>query len=57
MILIAITAAVMCCLFIGVQATVGIAVLLIVIGLASQYPALLVILAIAVIAGLLTSKK
>ncbi len=57
MTLIAITAAVMCCLFIGVQATVGIAVLLIIIGLASQYPSLLVILAVAVIASLLIKKK
>lgn len=57
MILIAITAALMCCLFIGVQATIGVAVLLIIIGLASKYPALLVILAIAVIASLLVKKK
>lgn len=57
MTLIAITAAVMCCLFIGVQATVGIAALLIIIGLATQFPILLVVLAIAVIAALLTKKK
>ncbi len=57
MTLIAITAVVMCCLFIGVQTTLAIIFLLVLVGLASQFPILLVILAIAVIAALLTKKK
>lgn len=47
----------MLCIFIGIEASIGIITLLILIAITSQAPILLVLLAIPLIARLLTKKR
>ena len=52
-----ITAALLFCLFIGIETTLAVITLLILIGLASKAPILLVVLGIAIIAAIVLKKR